>query len=132
MVALSVAMLGMTAAASVVAGAPQDERPSALTTGEMTPLPVLVSAALPTGDQAWVCLYAGGRPRSFAVLSRSCHGGEETCTVFVAAPRADDMLWHEYNVANPPMVVTSDAICDAPRRTVVGTLPKDRPLLPAG
>lgn len=79
-------------------------------------IPVRASKELAESAQLRVCTYQGGRPRTWEVLRRSCTGGADYCTVFVAAAIHDEMLYIEYDIDNPPVAVASDEPCSLPLR----------------
>lgn len=79
-------------------------------------IPVRASKELAESAQLRVCTYQGGRPRTWEVLRRSCAGGADYCTVFVAAAIHDEMLFIEYDIDNPPVAVASDEPCTLPLR----------------
>jgi hypothetical protein len=90
-------------------------------------IPVRASTELAQSAQLRVCTYQGGRPRTWEVLRRSCRGGADYCTVFVAAAIHDEMLYIEYDIDNPPVAVASDEPCTRPYRQPTGILPRVMP-----
>jgi hypothetical protein len=90
-------------------------------------IPVRASTELARSAQLRVCTYQGGRPRTWEVLRRSCRGGANYCTVFVAAAIHDEMLYIEYDIDNPPVAVASDESCTQPYRQPTGILPRVMP-----
>ena len=78
-------------------------------------LPALASRSIRTdGEQVRVCMQAGARPQSYALISRACWDGAETCTVFVGVPAHDFIRLQEYDAGAPPVVVAVDEICTQP------------------
>lgn len=90
--------------------------PSVLAPDGRVGIPVRASRDLAESAQLRVCTYQGGRPRTWEVLRRSCTGGADYCTVFVAAAIHDEMLFIEYDIDNPPVAVASDEPCTLPLR----------------
>ena len=65
------------------------------------------------------CLYAGGRTRTYEVLSRACGDRDDYCTAFVAVPLSEDMAFAIYDVGRPPFAVAEDDECGSPEATLV-------------
>lgn len=86
-------------------------------------IPVVVPKdLLGDGKHLLVCTYAGGRPRTWEVLTRGCRDQADYCTVFAAAPLHDVMAFVEYDVGKPPVAVATDDVCTAPSHPMTGVL----------
>ena len=120
-----------TAAAAVVGGVIGRDGPSwpDVPAPEGTvAVPVKVSKALPAdATHLKVCLYAGGRTRTWQVLTRGCSDRADYCTVFAAAPLREDMAFIIYDVGQPPFAVAEDDACTEPGYSPTGVLPRTMP-----
>jgi hypothetical protein len=91
-------------------------------------VPVRVSKALPAdATDLKVCLQAGGRTRTWQVLTRACSDRADYCTVFVAVPVREDMAFIIYDVGKPPFAVAEDDACGEPDFQPTGVLPRTMP-----
>ena len=96
-------------------------------------VPVKVSKALPAdATHLKVCLYAGGRTRTWQVLTRGCSDRADYCTVFAAAPLQEDMAFIIYDVGQPPFAVAEDDACTEPIYPSARVLPRTMPSGPSG
>lgn len=78
-------------------------------------VPVRVSKALPAdATHLKVCFRAGGRTRTWQVLTRGCSDRANYCTVFAAAPVQEGMAFSIYDVGQPPFAVAEDDVCVEP------------------
>ena len=88
-------------------------------------VPVRVSKALPAdATHLKVCLYAGGRTRTWKVLTRGCSDRADYCTVFAAAHLREDMAFMIYDVGEPPFAVAQDDACGEASFSPTGILPR--------
>jgi hypothetical protein len=91
-------------------------------------VPVKVSKALPAdATHLKVCLYPGGRTRTWEVLTRSCSDRADYCTVFAAAHLREDMAFMIYDVGAPPFAVAEDDACGEANFSPTGVLPRVMP-----
>ena len=91
-------------------------------------LPAIATPDLPiAGERVKVCMQAGARPQTYPFISRVCRDGAPTCTVFIGVPRHDDIRLQDYDLANPPLVVTTDDVCAQPSHPMNGVLGRTPP-----
>lgn len=91
-------------------------------------VPVRVSKALPAdATHLKVCLYSGGRTRTWQVLTRGCSDRADYCTVFAAADLREDMAFIIYDVGKPPFAVAEEDACGEPDFQPAGVLRRTMP-----